>query len=68
MKKWCGIKKFLKNGKYQVIVPALSEYIADDLMIYDSAVSGRALTKQFISLEEAKEACIEFNQLHEKYS
>lgn len=68
MKKWCGIKKSTKSNKYQVIVPMLDDYIADDMMIYNNAVSGKALTKWFNNIEEAKEACIEFNTLHEKYN
>ena len=68
MKKWCGIKKSTKSGKYQVIVPMMDDFIADDMMIYNNDVSGRALTKWIENIEEAKTACIEFNLLHEKYN
>lgn len=68
MKKWCGIKKSTKSNRYQVIVPMLNDYIADDMMIYDNAVSGKALTKWLDNIEEAKTACREFNILHEKYN
>lgn len=67
MKKWCGIKK-TKSGKYQVIVPMLSDFISDDMMIYNLEVSGKVLTKIFADIEEAKMACMEFNKLHEKYN
>ena len=68
MKKWCGIKKSLKTGRYQVIVPMLDDFIADDMMIYNNDVSGRALTKWMTDIEEAKAACMDFNILHEKYN
>lgn len=67
MKKWCGIKKS-RNGKYVVIVPMSSEFISDDMMIYDEKVSGKSLTKYFNNIEEAKLACIEFNDLYAKYN
>ena len=67
MKKWCGIKK-TKSGKYHVVVPMLSDFISDDMIIYNPEVSGKVLTRLFTDIEEAKTACIEFNKLHEKYN
>lgn len=68
MKKWCGIKKSLKSGRYQVIVPMMEDFISDDMMIHNNEVCGKALTKWIEDIEEAKTACIEFNKLHEKYN
>lgn len=68
MKKWCGIKQSVfRRSKYQVIVPMVKDFISDDMMIHNPEVSGRALTK-WLTLEEAKTACMEFNALHEKYN
>ena len=66
MKKWCGIQKSDKSNRYRVVVPMLGDYISDDMMV-ESYIGGRILTK-FLTLEEAKEACMEFNKLHEKYN
>ena len=66
MKKWCGIKK-MKSGKYQVIVPMLSDFISDNMMINNSNVNGKSLTKS-LDIEEAKIACMEFNSLYNKYN
>ncbi len=68
MTKWCGIKKSMKSGKYQVIVPMLSDFIADDMMINNNDVSGKSLTKWLTDVEEAKNACREFNALYAKYN
>ena len=68
MKKWCGIKKSMKSGRYQIIVPMSTSFISDDMMIKNSNVSGKILTRWLDDIEEAKTACMEFNALHEKYS
>lgn len=67
MKKWCGIQKSNKTTKYRIVVPMCGyECISDDMMVA-SDVGGKILTK-WLSLDEAKEACKEFNMLHEKYN
>ena len=67
MKKWCGIQKSTRTNKYRVVVPMIGDdYISDDFMI-DSCIGGKILTK-WLNLDEAKEACMEFNMLHEKYN
>ena len=68
MKKWCGIKKSMKSGRYRIIVPMGSEFIDDNMMINNEKVSGKILTKWLDDIEEAKIACMEFNALHEKYN
>ena len=67
MVKWCGIQKSNKTNKYRVVVPMIGDdYISDDMMI-DSCIGGKILTK-WLDLDEAKEACKEFNMLHGKYN
>ena len=66
MKKWCGIQKSTKTNRYRIIVPMVNDYISDDMMVA-SDIGGKILTK-WLSLDEAKEACMEFNVLHEKYN
>jgi hypothetical protein len=68
MKKWCGIKKSMKSGRYRVIVPNLSDFIDDNMMINNDKVTGSILTRWLDDIEEAKTACMEFNALYEKYS
>ena len=64
---WCGIKRSNVSNLYRVIVPMCSAYIGEDMIIHDSTVSGKVLTK-FLSFEEAVTACTEFNNLHLKYN
>ena len=66
MKKWCGIQKSNKSNRYRIVVPMVNDYISDDMMV-ESYIGGKILTK-WLTLEEAKEACMEFNKLHEKYN
>lgn len=68
MNKWCGIKKSLKTGRYQVIVPLSREFIGDDMIVNNDNVSGKILTKWFDNVEDAKIACMEFNTLYNKYN
>ena len=67
MHKWCGIQKSNKSNKYRVIVPMVGDdYISDNLMV-ESCIGGKILTK-WLSLDEAKEACKEFNSIHERFN
>lgn len=66
MKKWCGIQKALKSDRYRVLVPMLPDFIHND-MIIEGNIGGKILTK-WLSFDEAKIACMEFNALHEKYN
>lgn len=66
MKKWCGIQKSHKTNRYRLVVPMDKDYIDDNMMV-DKSVGGRILTK-WLTLDEASEACVEFNTLHEKYN
>lgn len=67
MEKWCGIQKSIKSNRYRLIVPMMDDFIDDNSMIVDGNIGGKILTK-WLTLEEAKEACIAFNMLHKKYN
>lgn len=68
MNKWCGIQKSNKTNKYRVVIPlgGCDNIVSDDMML-EGCIGGKILTK-WLSLNEAKEACKEFNMLHEKYN
>lgn len=66
MKKWCGIQKSNKTNRYRLVVPMVIDHIDDNMMV-DASVGGRILTK-WLTLDEAKEACRAFNELHDRYN